>query len=54
MTTALFLLRCAQLGLSMADLDRLDVGMVFDMMVEQSNDGTEYAYVATQEDFNKF
>lgn len=38
----------------MQDLDLLDVGMVFDMMVENSNDSEEYATIATQEDFNKF
>lgn len=42
------------MGLSMADLELLDVGMIFDMMVESGNDSVEYARIATQEDFDKF
>ena len=38
MTTALFLLRAAQMGLSMSDLDLLTIGMVWDMMTEAAND----------------
>lgn len=38
----------------MSDLDLLDVGMVFDMMIEQANDGEEWDIVATQADFDKF
>lgn len=54
MTSALFLLRCVELGLSMKDLDVLDVGMIYDMFIEKGNDNEEYAQVATQEDMNKF
>lgn len=54
MTTALFLLRCTELGLSMADLDELDYGMVMDMFTEKSNDDYPYNRVATQADFDKF
>lgn len=55
MTTALYLLRAAQLGISMADLDLLTVGMVFDMCTEAYNDDCgEYARVATQEDIDKW
>lgn len=54
MNTALFLLRCVQLGLSMEDLELLDIGMVFDMFKESANDDYEYDTVATQEDFNEF
>lgn len=54
MTTALFLLRCSELGLSMADLDDLSVGMVNDMFVEKSNDGYDWKELATQEDFDNF
>ena len=38
MTTALFLLRCVQLGLSMQDLELLTIGMINDMYVESGND----------------
>lgn len=54
MTTALFLLRCTEVGLSMADLDELSVGMVNDMFVEKSNDNYDWKEIASQEDFDKF
>lgn len=58
MTTGLFLLRCRQLGLSMSDLDLLDMGMVYDMFIEQENDEAKDAYDnvrnATQADFDRF
>lgn len=54
MTTALFLLRCTEVGLSMADLDELTVGMVNDMFVEKSNDNYEWKEIASQEDFDRF
>lgn len=54
MSTALFLLRCTEVGLSMADLDELSVGMVNDMFVEKSNDNYDWKEIASQEDFDKF
>ena len=54
MTTALFLLRCVQLGLSMQDLDLLTIGMINDMYVESRNDDYKYSILATQEDMNRF
>lgn len=54
LTTGLFLLRCTQMGLSMSDLELLDVGMVYDMLVEHGNDDAEYDTVATQADFDRF
>lgn len=54
MTTALFLLRCAEMGLSMSDLDLLSVGMVNDMFVERSNDDYDWKDIAGQSDFDKF
>lgn len=56
-TTALFLLRCVELGLSMSDLEELDMGMVVDMMTEKGNDDFEYkpiARKAEQSDFDRF
>lgn len=53
-TTALYALRCIQLGLSLADLDQLDYGMVMDVMTEANNDNEKYNYVATQEDMDRF
>lgn len=54
MTTALFLLRCLEIGLSMPDLDLLTVGMIMDMWVEKSNDSVEWPELANQDDMDKF
>ncbi len=54
MTVALFLLRCTELGLSMADLEDLDVGQITDMFTEKANDGYEWKVLANQEDMRKF
>ena len=54
MTTPLFLLRCVQLGLSMADLNLLSIGLVNDMFTERENDDAKYDYKATQGDFDMF
>ena len=42
MTTPLFLLRCVQLGISIADLDLLTIGLVNDMFTERQNDDYPY------------
>lgn len=54
MTTALYLLRCVQIGLSLADLDALDLGTILDMITEFGNDDFEYKQLATQDDFDRF
>lgn len=54
MTTALFLLRCMEIGISIRDLDLLTIGMVLDIWTEKGNDSVQYDRLATQEDFNKF
>ena len=54
MNTALFLLRCVQIGLSLADLDALDYGTVVDMITESGNDHFNYKSIATQDDFDSF
>lgn len=36
----------------MADLDELDMGMVYDMITEKGNDEIDWPYVATQEDMD--
>ena len=48
MTTPLFLLRCVQLGLSMADLDLLSIGLINDMYCESRNDPFSYAVLGDQ------
>ena len=42
MTTALFLLRCVEIGISIAELDLLTIGMVMDIWTEKGNDGATY------------
>lgn len=54
MTTALFMLRCVQLGLSIQDLDLLTIGMVEEMMIESQNDNYPYKQLASQSDFDAF
>jgi len=54
LTAALFLLRCAELGLHGGDLDALNVGAVLDMFTEKSNDSYQYKQLATQADFDRF
>ncbi len=54
MTTPLFLLRCLEIGLSIADLDLLTIGFIMDLWSEKANDSVKYKTVATQEDFDKF
>lgn len=54
MTVGLLLLRCLQVGISMQDLDLLDIGMIYDIIIERSNDDCEWYDLPTQEDFDKF
>lgn len=54
LTTALFMLRCLQVGLSLDDLDKIDIGLVNDMFIEMANDHEEWDYKATQEDMDRF
>lgn len=54
MTTATFLLRAAQLGIPMRDLELLTIGMVTDMLIEAGNDDFDYDRLPTQEDFDAF
>ena len=57
MTTALFVLRCVQVGLSIRDLDLLTIGMVNEMFIESRNDQDAdkvYHTIASQADFDRF
>ena len=55
MTTAVLLLRAAEIGISIADPDLLTIGMLNDIFVEKFNDSEgEYENVATQEDIDTF
>ena len=53
-TTGLFLLRALQMGLTMADLKLVTVGMVLDMTIERANDSHEYPKLGTQADMDAF
>ena len=53
-TTALYMLRCLELGLKPSDLFFLDEGMITDMLIERGNDAEKYDYIATQDDFDRF
>lgn len=48
------MLRCATLGLSDEALSEMTIGMVYDMLIEQANDGEKYPYKATQADIETF
>ncbi len=54
MTTALFLLRCTEIGISIRDLDLLTIGLVMDMWTEKDNDSVKYQRIAGQAEFDKF
>ena len=36
------MLRCAELHLTVEDLDSMSVGMVYDMLIEKGNDSYDY------------
>lgn len=51
---AVFMLRCADLGLPDKALSEMSIGMIYDLLIERSNDGEDYPVQATQEDINRF
>lgn len=48
------MLRYKELGLTLDEIDELDMGLITDMLIEKSNDDYEYPIIAGQEEFNKF
>ena len=54
MNTGLFMLRCKEMGFSVAELEEVEFGLVLDMMTEKGNDECTYPFKASQNDFNKF
>lgn len=52
-TAATFMLRCAELNLSDEVLRTIDMGMVYDMLIEKANDSEEYPIKATKEDYKR-
>ena len=53
LTTALFMLRSVQLGLSISDLDLVTMGTVYDMITESSRDSMEWREEASQADMDR-
>ena len=51
---AIFMLRCAELGLSGADLDDMTMGLVYDMLTEQANDREKYPIKAAPGSLKSF
>ena len=62
MTTALFVLRCIQVGLRLPDLDFLDYGTCIEILLENGRDykiteneaRNDSVRVATQADYDRF
>lgn len=50
--TAVYFLRCKQIGFSLYELFDLDYGFVSDVIIEGSNNHAKYDYKATQTDFD--
>lgn len=50
----MFMLRCAELGLSDEALANMSLGMVYDLMTERENDSYEYPYKAQKGDLKAF
>ena len=48
------MLRCYELGLSIDELEKMDFGLVQDMLTEKANDEYKYPYKASQKDFDRF
>lgn len=50
---AIFMLRCAELGLSDEALAGMTIGMVYDLLAEKANDQEEYPVIADQDDIDR-
>lgn len=53
-TGGTFMLRCAELGLSLDLLDEMTVGMVYDMLIEKANDREKYPYMGRKGTLGEF
>ena len=53
-TTALYILRAKQVGLSLEELNMMNFGFVMDILTELDNDRFDYPYKATQADIDRF
>lgn len=50
---SIFMLRCAELGLSDEALRGMTIGMVYDLLAEKANDAEDYPQIGTQEDIRR-
>lgn len=49
----MFFLRAKQIGLTLNELNDLEIGFVYDLMIESGNDEYKYPEVAEQSDIDK-
>ena len=47
------MLRCAQIGISISELENITLGMAYEIMSDYNNEYYNYPYIATQEDMDK-
>lgn len=52
-TTALFMLRAKQTGLTLSEMNVMSFGFVMDLLTELNNDSFDYPVKATQEDIDR-
>lgn len=49
----MYYLRAKQIGLTLDEMEELEIGFIFDLMIESGNDYEKYPEKATQSDINK-
>ena len=49
----MYYLRAKQIGLTLAEMEELEIGFIFDLMIESGNDHETYPEKATQGDINR-
>ena len=49
----MYFLRAKQIGLTLTELEDLEIGFVFDLMIESGNDYYKYPELAEQGDIDK-
>lgn len=51
--TAVWFLRAKQLGLTLEEMDEMDIGFLIDLFIESINDEYKYPQMATQADIDR-
>ncbi len=54
MTTALFLARCVEVGISISGLDLFTIGMVLDIWSEKASDSVKYSKIVGEAEFDTY